>query len=61
MWIQVRSMDGKKTIRLDNLSKLTAIEEVRERLVEHFDAPVERQKLFYRGKLVGVFILHHPL
>ena len=52
MWIQVRSMDGKKSVRLDGLSKLTRIEDLRQKLVEEFDAPVERQRLFYRGKQV---------
>jgi len=52
MWIQVRSMDGKKSIQLDGLSKLTKIEEIREKLVEEFDAPVERQRLFYSGKML---------
>ncbi|XP_062593706.1 E3 ubiquitin-protein ligase UHRF1-like [Saccostrea cucullata] len=50
MWIQVRSFDGKKSLRVDNLSKLTKIEELRSRLVEEFEAPVEKQRLFYRGK-----------
>ncbi|KAH3867286.1 hypothetical protein DPMN_030412, partial [Dreissena polymorpha] len=50
MWIQVRSFDGKKSLRVDDLSKLTKIEDLRERLVEHFDAPVDCQRLFYRGK-----------
>ncbi|KAK3103860.1 hypothetical protein FSP39_022483 [Pinctada imbricata] len=50
MWIQVRSFDGKKSLQVDNLSKLTKIEDLRERLVEEFDAPAERQRLFYRGK-----------
>ena len=52
MWIQVRSMDGRRSVRVDNLSKLTHIEELRERLVEHFQAEPERQRLFYRGKQV---------
>lgn len=50
MWIQVRSFDGKKSLRVDNLSKLTKIEELRSRLVDEFEAPVEKQRLFYRGK-----------
>ena len=54
MWIQVRSMDGRRSVRVDNLSKLTHIEELRERLVEHFQAEPERQRLFYRGKQVWV-------
>ena len=52
MWIQVRSMDGKNSVRIDGLSKLTKLEELREKLVEHFDASPERQRLFYRGKQV---------
>ena len=54
MWIQVRSMDERRSVRVDNLSKLTHIEELRERLVEHFQAEPERQRLFYRGKQVWV-------
>ncbi|XP_022087295.1 E3 ubiquitin-protein ligase UHRF1-like [Acanthaster planci] len=50
MWIQVRSFDGKKSIRVDGLSKLTKIEDLRPKLVAPFDAPCERQRLFYRGK-----------
>ncbi|KAK7110903.1 E3 ubiquitin-protein ligase UHRF1-like [Littorina saxatilis] len=50
MWIQVRTIDGKKTVRVDNLSKLTKIEDLRERLIEHFDAQPADQRLFYRGK-----------
>lgn len=54
MWIQIRSMDGKKNVRLDDLSKLTKIEIIRERIAEHFDAEPARQRLFYRGKQVCV-------
>lgn len=50
MWIQVRSMDGHKTVQIQNLSKLTLVEEVRVKLEEHFGAPPEQQRLFYRGK-----------
>ncbi|XP_002740994.1 E3 ubiquitin-protein ligase UHRF1-like [Saccoglossus kowalevskii] len=50
MWIQVRSMDGKKSIQVDGLSKLTKVEELRTKLENPFDAPPERQRLFYRGK-----------
>ncbi|XP_071952260.1 E3 ubiquitin-protein ligase UHRF1-like [Antedon mediterranea] len=51
MWIQVRGfVDGKKSIRVDGLSKLTKIEELREKLVEEFNAPPEHQRLFFRGK-----------
>ncbi|KAK7010488.1 E3 ubiquitin-protein ligase UHRF1 [Biomphalaria glabrata] len=50
MWIQVRSISGSKTVRIDNLSKLTKIEELRKRLVEPFEADPEKQRLFFRGK-----------
>ena len=52
MWIQVRTMDGKKSIRVDGLSKISKIEELRLKLVDDFDAPTGRQRLFYRGKQV---------
>ena len=52
MWIQVRTMDGRRSARVDSLSKLTSIEELRERLVGEFGAEPERQRLFYRGKQV---------
>ena len=55
MWIQVRSMDGKKTVKVDGISKLTKIEDLRKDLIIHFDAPVDSQKLFYRGKQVTYF------
>jgi len=47
-------MDGKKCCRVDGLSKLTKIEELREKLVDLFDADVENQRLFYRGKQVCI-------
>ncbi|GIY30486.1 e3 ubiquitin-protein ligase UHRF1, partial [Caerostris darwini] len=50
MWIQIRSMDGKISSRIDGLSKLTKIEDLRELLVDKFNAPVNRQRLFFRGK-----------
>ncbi|XP_018413097.1 PREDICTED: E3 ubiquitin-protein ligase UHRF1-like [Nanorana parkeri] len=50
MWIQVRTMDGRQTERLDNLSKLTKVEELRQRIQEVFGVELERQRLFYRGK-----------
>ena len=46
-------MDGRKSARVDSLSKLTTIEQLRERLVEEFGAEPERQRLFYRGKQVS--------
>uniref|UniRef100_A0A8C8RYT3 E3 ubiquitin-protein ligase UHRF n=1 Tax=Pelusios castaneus TaxID=367368 RepID=A0A8C8RYT3_9SAUR len=52
MWIQVRTMDGKETHRVDSLSKLTKVEELRLRIHEVFGEGVgpDRQRLFYRGK-----------
>ncbi|GIY15939.1 e3 ubiquitin-protein ligase UHRF1 [Caerostris darwini] len=50
MWIQIRSMDGKISSHIDGLSKLTKIEDLRELLVDKFNAPVNRQRLFFRGK-----------
>lgn len=50
MWIQVRSMDGKKCERIKGLSKLTRIEELRRLVAVAFDAPPHLQRLFYRGK-----------
>lgn len=64
MWIQVRSMDGQNNVRIDNLSKLTKIEDLREKLVDHFNAEPERQRLFFRGKQVNICQCHaqfHPL
>ncbi|CAE1277588.1 UHRF1 [Acanthosepion pharaonis] len=52
MWIQVRTFDGKKTVKIEGLSKLTKVEELRERIEAPFDADPKRQQLFYRGKLL---------
>lgn len=59
MWIQVRTMDGKETHRVDNLSKLTKVDELRLKILELFKVEPERQRLFYRGKQVGqqVYVL----
>lgn len=53
MWIQVRTMDGKETHRIDSLSKLTKVDELRLKVSELFKVEPERQRLFYRGKQVG--------
>jgi len=50
MWIQVRTISGTKTVRIDNLSKLTKIQDLRKRLVEPFEAEECQQRLFFRGK-----------
>lgn len=52
MWIQVRTMDGKETHRVDSLSKLTKVEELRQKIHEVFHVTPDRQRLFYRGKQV---------
>ncbi len=52
MWIQVRTMDGKETHRVDSLSKLTKVDELRVKITELFNIEPERQRLFYRGKQV---------
>lgn len=46
-------MDGRTTHRVDGLSKLTKIDELRNMLTEKFEAEPEQQRLFYRGKQVG--------
>lgn len=53
MWIQVRTMDGTKNVRIDDLSKLTKVEDLREKIDKYFDAEPPRQRLFYRGKQVA--------
>ncbi|XP_039623035.1 E3 ubiquitin-protein ligase UHRF1 isoform X1 [Polypterus senegalus] len=50
MWIQVRTMDGKETHRIDSLSKLTKVDDLRVKIMEAFNVEPERQRLFYRGK-----------
>ncbi|GCB69093.1 E3 ubiquitin-protein ligase UHRF1 isoform X1 [Scyliorhinus torazame] len=50
MWIQVRTMDGKETRHIDGLSKLTLVQELREKIREAFGVEADRQRLFYRGK-----------
>ena len=52
MWIQVRTMDGGKNARIDDLSKLTKVEHLREKIEKYFDVDPARQRLFYRGKQV---------
>ncbi|KAJ8278338.1 hypothetical protein GJAV_G00086540 [Gymnothorax javanicus] len=50
MWIKVRTMDGKETHRIDSLSKLTKVGELRTKVWELFKVEPDRQRLFYRGK-----------
>ena len=56
MWIKVRLMVGGRECQLDNLSKLTKIEEIRKRVqkaMEQSDGELEpaKQRLFYHGKV----------
>lgn len=43
-------MDGSKSARLDDLSKLTKIEDLRKHIAAEFDVEPSLQRLFYRGK-----------
>lgn len=52
MWIQVRTIDGAQTRTIDDLSRLTKIESLREKIQESFRVSPELQRLFYRGKQV---------
>ncbi|KAG5272990.1 hypothetical protein AALO_G00171520 [Alosa alosa] len=50
MWIQIRTIDGKETRTIEDLSRLTKIESLRLKIREIFDVNPEQQRLFYRGK-----------
>lgn len=50
MWIQVRTMDGQRSTQVDQLSKLTKIEELRIKLEAAFEVSPNMQRLFFRGK-----------
>ncbi|XP_076019910.1 E3 ubiquitin-protein ligase UHRF2 [Genypterus blacodes] len=50
MWIQVRTIDGKETRTVDDLSRLTKIESLRLKIQEIFNVSPQQQRLFYRGK-----------
>lgn len=52
MWIQVRTIDGTETHTIDDLSRLTKIECLREKIQKTFCVSPDRQRLFYRGKQV---------
>lgn len=52
MWIQIRTIDGKETRTIEDLSRLTKIETLRLKIQEIFDVYPEQQRLFYRGKQV---------
>ncbi|XP_057215821.1 E3 ubiquitin-protein ligase UHRF2-like [Triplophysa rosa] len=50
MWIQIRTIDGKETRTVEDLSRLTKIESLRVKINEIFNVKPEQQRLFYRGK-----------
>uniref|UniRef100_A0A1A8LJ37 E3 ubiquitin-protein ligase UHRF n=1 Tax=Nothobranchius pienaari TaxID=704102 RepID=A0A1A8LJ37_9TELE len=50
MWIQVRTIDGKETRTVEDLSRLTKIESLRLKIQEIFHVSPQQQRLFYRGK-----------
>ncbi|RXN07884.1 E3 ubiquitin- ligase UHRF2 [Labeo rohita] len=53
MWIQIRTIDGKETRTVEDLSRLTKIESLRVKIRDIFNVKPEQQRLFYRGKQVG--------
>ncbi|KAK9532409.1 hypothetical protein VZT92_009791 [Zoarces viviparus] len=50
MWIQIRTIDGKETRTVEDLSRLTKIESLRLKIQEIFSVSPPQQRLFYRGK-----------
>lgn len=57
MWIQVRTIDGKETRTVEDLSRLTKIESLRLKIQDIFNVSPQQQRLFYRGKQVNpVFV-----
>uniref|UniRef100_A0A671PRF4 E3 ubiquitin-protein ligase UHRF n=1 Tax=Sinocyclocheilus anshuiensis TaxID=1608454 RepID=A0A671PRF4_9TELE len=50
MWIQIRTIDGKETRTVEDLSRLTKIESLRVKIRDIFHVNPEQQRLFYRGK-----------
>ncbi|CAL1569345.1 unnamed protein product [Knipowitschia caucasica] len=50
MWIQVRTIDGKETKTVEDLSRLTKIELLRLKIQDIFNVSPTQQRLFYRGK-----------
>lgn len=54
MWIQVRTIDGKETRTVEDLSRLTKIESLRLKIQDIFNVSPQQQRLFYRGKQVNL-------
>ncbi|XP_032873854.1 E3 ubiquitin-protein ligase UHRF2 isoform X2 [Amblyraja radiata] len=61
MWIQVRTIDGKQTRCIDDLSRLTKIESLRLKIQESFSVNPECQRLFYRGKQINELVDAHDV
>lgn len=64
MWIQVRTIDGKETRTVEDLSRLTKIESLRLKIQDIFNVSPQQQRLFYRGKQVNPFFVsprHAPV
>lgn len=57
MWIQVRTIDGKETRTVEDLSRLTKIESLRLKIQDIFNVSPPQQRLFYRGKQVNVIFV----
>ena len=55
----MRTMDGKRSAQVDNLSKLTKIEELRKKLEGTFEVSPNMQRLFFRGKQVMILMKEH--
>ena len=58
MWLKVRMMVGGRESRVDGLSKLTKIEELRKRIQEEMEEREDgeldpaKQRLFFKGKVM---------
>lgn len=59
MWIQVRTIDGKETRTVEDLSRLTKIESLRLKIQDIFNVSPPQQRLFYRGKQVMPVLVSH--
>ena len=53
MWIKARSMDAKRTIQLDGLSRTTNISTLRKNISIKLDTNIENLNLYFRGKQVS--------
>lgn len=51
MYIQVRTVDGKKKVTV-LISKTAKIEELKLKIEEELEIAVDKQRLFFRGKQV---------